>query len=99
MDAVVGGKAETILTNAGIGMNNDPVADDAIVIDHRVGIENAVAPNASPRPNIHARVDDRALTDGSRRIDGCARMNPGMRVLSHAMQMRHRDRERVVRVL
>src|SRR5215218_3832091 len=46
------------------GANGDAVAEHAVVVDHDVRKQHAVAPDPRPRPDVDARVEDGAGADG-----------------------------------
>src|SRR4029077_4981899 len=94
-----GGKAETVLPDAGVGVNRDAIANDAIVIDNDIGIKDAVPADGGPWPDEHTGIENASLADLCRGIDKCGRMNALMWVPAIAVKHNQRAGKRVVGIL
>src|SRR5205085_5816936 len=69
VDAAAGGIAEAVNPDRRAGVDGDAVAQDAAVINDRVGVKDAIAPDFNLRADERAGINDRSLADGGGGID------------------------------
>ena len=80
-------------------MNNHAIADDASVVNTRIGVEDAIATNLRTRADVNARINDSSRADAGGRFDMRFAMNALMRVFAIAVQQHHRAAVGILRVL
>ncbi len=98
MHAVAGGVAESIAADDDAGVQNHPLAQDAALVDHDVGIDDAVRSDLHLRADVCPGINHRAGADGRGRIDKRLGMHALMRVGAMAVQRDDRLLKRQVRI-
>ena len=71
----VGGEAEAVGADHGVGLEDDPVAEPAPFAHHRSAVQNAVGADADASVENHPRVEEAAAADGHPRTDHAPRVD------------------------
>ena len=83
------GEAVPVLANACVGMHGHAIAENAIVIDHGIWIEDAVAADCRRWARRRRRGTARCSADRGGGIDERPGMNAFVRMLSKPIQLNH----------
>jgi hypothetical protein len=89
VDAVGGGVAESVSADDSAAVDDDAIAQNAVIVDDDIGIEDAVAADFCLGANVDAGVDDGAGADGCGGIDVGFGVDTGVQVRALAMQGDH----------
>ncbi len=94
MDALVRGEAIPVLADGAVGVKDHAVANNAVIINYGVGIEDTVPPDLGAGTDIDSRINHGPFADRGSRIDVGGGRNAVVRVLAVTIQLNHRQPRR-----